>query len=925
MSVLFANVRSALNKHHQLSSAVDSCSADIVALTETWLHEHVRDHEIFETSSQFNIYRCDRTARRGGGVLLAISKNISSSPIHIHSDLEIIWVSLTLNHHAIILGVCYRPPSSSHNFVSELHDALNLVYTRFPSSKVILMGDFNFPNITWNTQPPSLSPFSTLANDFIDLCSTFSLSQLVTQPTRRTSNVANILDLVLTTRPDLISSISQLPGISDHSLLTFSLNITRPNASNTRKTIHDYGKANFAAINDELSTFIDHFFQDFDNRSVESNWNIFSCKIHELIDQFIPSRTITSNAHAPWYNAHIKRLSNKKKRMYRRAKLAPSSTRWTAYKLASETYVSALKNAKNKFLSSVLPSMLKTNTRKFWRVINPPTDNSITLVDSFKNPISACDCASVLNDTFIKNFSATSDFDLPNTHCYDYVIMPPVVVDAPGIVKLIETLPNHSSPGHDGINVKFLKNTSALSSIILARIFQQSIDSSSLPPMWKIGKIVPVFKSGDKTNPVNYRPISLTSVCCKLLEHVIFRNLVNFLETNSFFTPAQHGFRKTYSCETQLISFTHKLHCILDRSSCVDCIFLDFSKAFDKVSHKLLLYKLQQLNIDSSLLMWIECFLTHRSQFVSANGHNSLPGQVHSGVPQGSVLGPLLFLIYINDLPSLVKSNVHLFADDCVIFREVLTDYDTNTLQSDLNVVANWCNSWRMELNINKCKTMRVSRINNTSFCYYLNDTPLEAVDSYKYLGVHITSNLTWSLHIQNIINNANRMLGYLRRNFYNAPLELKLLLFKTLIRSKLEYATTVWDPHHENLINALEMVQNNSVRFILSNYSRGSSITAMKSIIGLPSLSSRRKVSRLTLFHKLYHHVSLRNELIPRPVYFSSRIDHRHKVGFHPSNTKAFYQSFVPLTSREWNHLPEEIVTIADNQLFRACVANIV
>lgn len=192
--------------------------------------------------------------------------------------------------------------------------------------------------------------------------------------------------------------------------------------------------------------------------------------------------------------------------------------------------------------------------------------------------------------------------------------------------------------------------------------------------MWKINKMVPVYKSGDKTNPTNYRPISLTSVCCKLLERVIFTNLVNFLETNSFFTPAQHGFRKSYSCETRLVSFTHKLHCILDRSSCVDCIFFRFSKAFDKVSHKLILHKLQQLHIDSNILKWTECFLTNRSQFVSANAHNSPPGQVHSGVPQGSVLGPLLFLININDLPSLLTSNVHLFADDCVIFREVLTD-----------------------------------------------------------------------------------------------------------------------------------------------------------------------------------------------------------------------------------------------------------
>lgn len=268
---------------------------------------------------------------------------------------------------------------------------------------------------------------------------------------------------------------------------------------------------------------------------------------------------------------------------------------------------------------------------------------------------------------------------------------------------------------------------------------------------------------------------------------------------------------------------------------------------------------------------------------------------------------------------------MHLFADDCVIFREVTNNNDSSILQSDLNTVANWCRIWLMELNISKCKVMHVSRSACSHPTYYLNDIPLQSTTSYKYLGIHITSNLSWAPHIEQTITNANRTLGYLRRNFSRAPSSLKLALYKTLVRPKLEYASSVWDPSHFNLITSLELVQNNSTRFIFSNYNRTASISAMKTNLSLPTLSSRRKVSRLATFHKLYHHHILRGELIPQPQYFSNRIDHRHKVGIITYHTTTAAQSFLPRSSREWNHLPPDIVAITDNHLFRETLANIV
>lgn len=398
--------------------------------------------------------------------------------------------------------------------------------------------------------------------------------------------------------------------------------------------------------------------------------------------------------------------------------------------------------------------------------------------------------------------------------------------------------------------------------------------------------------------------------------------MVNYLDSNSFFSPSQHGFRKSLSCETQLLTFTNDVLSILDRGSQIDCVFLDFCKAFDKVPHKRLLFKLSQLNLDPNVLSWITCFLANRSQFVHANNVNSSIKPVTSGVPQGSVLGPLLFLIYVNDLPLCVSSSISLFADDCVIYREVTNTTDIELLQNDLQAVADWCDLWQMSLNTNKCKAMTISRRITISPTYSIVEIPLETVPCYKYLGVHITSNMSWKTHTDHIIANANSMLGYLKRNFRLAPVSLKLLMYKTLVRSKLDYAAAIWDPGLSTLVTDLEALQNRGARFIFTNYHRTSSVSTMKTNLSLPALSLRRKISRLCLFYKIYHsNTSLKNKLMLNPVFISPRVDHQFKVGIPHCITSAYYNSFIPRTSSEWNRLPAQLVNIPSFDLFKSAL----
>lgn len=227
-----------------------------------------------------------------------------------------------------------------------------------------------------------------------------------------------------------------------------------------------------------------------------------------------------------------------------------------------------------------------------------------------------------------------------------------------------------------------------------------------------------------------------------------------------------------------------------------------------------------------------------------------------------------------------------------------------------------------LSLNINKCKVMHVARKIPGSFNYTLQGNLLETVTSYKYLGVYISSNLSWEPHINYITNNANRTLGYLKRNFSNLTSSLKLQLYKTLIRPKLEYAGSIWDPGLASLTSFVESVQNRSARFILSNYHRTASVTTMKSSLLLPDLSLRRQLQRLYLFHKIFHHDTLYASLLSRPSFISRRLDHRYKVEPIHCNANPFYHSFLPQAINHWNHLPEPIVLIHDNHLFRSAVS---
>ena len=388
---------------------------------------------------------------------------------------------------------------------------------------------------------------------------------------------------------------------------------------------------------------------------------------------------------------------------------------------------------------------------------------------------------------------------------------------------------------------------------MLRLIFQQTLDTGDLPEDWRRANIAPIYKKGSATNPANYRPISLTSVCCKSLEHIIDSSLMKHLEKHHILTDVQHAFRKARSTESQLILTTHDLAKNLDNRTKTDLAILDFSKAFDVVPHERLLAKLDHYGIRGTTKRWIRTFLTQRHQRVTINGSSSTWQKVLSGVPQGTVLGPHLFLLFINNIGEMVKSKIRLFADDCLVYNSITSPSDEKQLQSDLNNLSHWACTWGMKFNTAKCNIMRISNQRNPGIPNYtMMGTKLEVATDSQYLGIYIQNNLKWNKQTQHAANKASKTLGFIKRNFYHTSTNIKQKLYQTLVRPHLEYGAAAWDPHTKNNINLLEKVQRRATRFVLNNYNWEASVSQMLTSLGWHSLQDRRKAHRLTCLYKI-------------------------------------------------------------------------
>ena len=402
------------------------------------------------------------------------------------------------------------------------------------------------------------------------------------------------------------------------------------------------------------------------------------------------------------------------------------------------------------------------------------------------------------------------------------------------VLKVLKGLQASKAPGPDGIHPAIIKPIADIIAGPICRLYQMSLDQGRLPSDWKTAAVVALHKGGAKTDFKNYRPVSLTSVVCKTLEKIVKSHLVVHLEQYKLMSETQHGFTKQRSCLTNLLCFLEEVTSKLDENKTVEVAYLDFSKAFDSVNQRLLLFKLKNFGIQGQLHNWISAFLSRRSFFVRVGEECSAPVQLISGVPQGSVLGPLLFLLYINDLPNTLKSSCYIFADDV----KVVGSNGREDLERDLLEVAQWARTWDLSLNASKSHVLTGANNRlevNTGGDHLI----IEPVRQVRDLGITITSSLTWADQCALAARKARGELFKLRSVLSCKRPEVFLTYYKAIVRPHLEYCIQAWSPFFKKDAACLEKVQRLATKMIEGQ--RGKTYIVRPNSLGLFSLERRR------------------------------------------------------------------------------------
>ena len=495
------------------------------------------------------------------------------------------------------------------------------------------------------------------------------------------------------------------------------------------------------------------------------------------------------------------------------------------------------------------------------------------------------------------------------------------------VKQVLDNLKVNKASGPDNISPRVLAKTAKEIAPSLAIMFNFSMQTSSFPGIWKLAHVTPLFKNkGEKHSETNYRPISLLSCIGKVMERCVFNHVFNYLLEEKLLSKFQGAYTPNTSTTTQLIDIYHHILTALDKGKDIRFIFLDISKAFDKLWHKGALYKMKKLGIKGKLLDWFEDYLKGRKQKVVVDGSTSQEEDLHAGVPQGSILGPMIFLIYINDLAEAVESHIRLYADDTSLYIDYLNPQTASEhLQRDIQKIEAWAVKWYVKFNPTKTESLTFSRKTNIRSPHLImGNTIIEEVTHHKHLGITLQQNAKWHIHIQEILTKAKKKVDILRGLMYRLNRKSIEKLYISYIRPILEYGDTVWDGCSEYEKKELEKVQQSALRVILGA-KKGTSHDLLYAETNLEKLDTRRTRHKLIQFFKIHHGLapSTLTDLVPCLTKDKTQYKLRKpiNIGTYQSHTESLHKSFFPSTIRSWNSLPDEVKSIPTLEQFKEAV----
>lgn len=911
-------------------------------VTETHLKSYHFNAEV--ACENYDIIRADRPLRSKGGVAIYLHNNLIADKTYTYAD-QICQAAAVYNKklNLLIIGI-YRPPVADEKSFTQCIKIVQEIINNYAQPDIQIHGDFNMPFIDWNTRDIDTTnrriSEQNSAKKLIEFMETNLLLQLVNIPTRKDS----VLDLILTNNSHAVHSVTiEETQISDHNFVHCYLlyNITSAQLKTpptTEKSALDkcnFNKADWNTIRTELKR-IDW------NNTINSE----SDSVDEMFDKFLETLTKTCTDHCPQHkhpprkrDRYISKPRRSLLRIRRRlnakisecTKLKPTNFQDKLNKLNKKKENLELKirdsirkESEDKEREAI--AKIKKNPRAFYTYAkqNCKTYTSVgpLLDDDNKLQSDPTVMSNIMQQQYKKSFSdpnsgtkRTSNVNIENIRLEDFEFT------EEDIIKAINDIPLTSAPGPDKIPACLLKECKIELAPALYIIWRKSLDTGHIPSILKKQTIVPIHKKESKAVPANYRPISLTSHIIKLFERVLRRKLVAYLETNNLLSKNQHGFRPGRSCLTQLLHHLDSIISILEKNENADVIYLDLSKAFDKVNHNILMHKLENMGISGKINLWLKNFLTNRTQNVVIDGATSSPTDVLSGVPQGTVLGPVLFIVYMNDMSEIVQDSIiKCFADDSKLIKNIKNLSDRNKLMEDLKAVLKWTSDNSMQFNEGKFQLLQHGHDKSLKLPYDLSDKiKIESSNHVKDLGVHVSEDLTWRHHINTTTTNATTFAAWIFRTIKSRDPDVMLLMFKSFVLSRLEYSSPLWNPMLKTDIMKLESVQRSFTAKLngVQNQDYWNRLKSLK----LYSLQRRRERFMLIHLFKIYRNLAP-NDLefkFTNHIRLGAQCQRRSYPNTSASVKTLRYNSFSCVAPRLFNIIPGFIKKAENLQTFKS------
>ena len=918
LRVLCANVDTLTNKMDELSVRVFSENPDVICLQEVLPKNTYGEIEV-EIDLKINGYDMFKPNEMKRGVITLIKKGIHTIQIEPteHFDESVWCMILNKDSERILVGNIYRSPSSDTQNAQRMCSAINEMCGK-DCSQVIICGDFNLKEIDWERHQVHVTedhPASLL----LECVDDNFLIQHVTENTRfREGQASNLLDLVFTDRDDNVTRLDyEMPfGRSDHVCLMFEVLCHRHSEKEGFK--RKYFKGNYPEIRNDIN-MID-WENELRDKDTEESWGILESVIKESVERNVPMQKVFKTFKKKWMTQEVLNVVKEKHKAYKKYRRLRTNESKDDYNRAKQMAIYVTKKARTEFETRIANN-IKENPKEFYSYVNNKTTvrSEIAVLKNRDGELAILphEKAEMLNTFFASVFTKedTANIPEPESKVLQSMLSTIIVTEQMVRDRLKEQKPGKSA-GPDGIHSRVVVETQEQLVGPLTIIFNKSLSEGVVPDSWKEAEVVPIFKKGKRDDPGNYRPVSLTSVCGKIMEKIVRKEIVDHLERNEVISDVQHGFVQGKSCQTQLLTVIEEWTKWMEERKPFDCLYFDYRKAFDSVPHMRLMRKIESCGITGQVQRWIKSFLQGRRQRVRVGEAVSGWKKVTSGIPQGSVLGPTLFVLFINDLPQVVESRVALFADDTKVFREIQPDEDREKLQQDIDELLIWSKKWQLPFNESKCKVMHYGKTNRKAD-YNLGGVQIVEVSEEKDLGVTFDQQLSFGTNASKVVAAANSTLGLINRHFRHIETKPFMNLYKTLVRPKVEYCMTVAQPVYKKDKEKIERVQHRATKLVLGmeNKEYSERLAELK----LPSLEYRRKRADVMQTYKIMNNI----DKIDEKKFFKPCKEVRtrgHTMRVQKTQCKSLVRrnTFSQRVVNDWNALPDAVVTSGSINQFK-------